>query len=814
MKRVLLLILLLVAKPQASICAESEVQLRVEPSSVTLSGPRDRWQLLLTAKRGDQQQDITRAATYEVSDSRIAVISKHGLITPRSDGTTKIVATWQDRRVEMDVQIRGSAEPTPSSFRYEVLPALTSAGCNAGKCHGSPSGKGGFALSLRGYDADADVEALVRQHGGRRINPLAPDESLLLLKPTTAIPHGGGKRLATGDARYAILRDWIAGRAPIWLDEPRPKSIAIAPAERYLEPDAADQQIVVTATWPDGLARDVTHLAHLSTGDTSVAEIDGDGYVSRATPGEVTVSAQFAGLQATSTLYFLRRRNDFRWSSPPESHWIDSLVFAKLRRLRIMPADLASDAEFLRRATLDVCGVTPTAEQAKSFLDDPRTDKRDRLIDELLERPEYADYWGMKWADRLGCNQRFVGHTGAVKYFRWIRNQVATNVPEDEFARRLVTASGGNYGHPAASFYRLPRTPQDRAEHVSQVLLGVRIGCARCHNHPGERWSQDDYYSLAAYFAQIKYRNGPFFNHQYDKEETIVPMRDGELSHPRTGDAVSAKPLNFDGETKIGKPAGGERRAELAAWLTSPENRQFARAAVNRIWHQLFGRGLVEPVDDFRSSNPASHPQLLERLAEEFARGGFNRKELIHTIMRSRTYQLAARGDEAGDPENRYFGRTRVRPLEAEQLLDSISRATGVPEPLKGYPVGLRAAEVPDGEFVHRFLTAFGRPARALSCACERESETTVNQALELVGGRVIEPKLRDPNGRLAKLLAAKTDPRQLVEELYLATLTRRPTHAEIENLAKPLTESPDAAEAAQDLFWALLNHREFVMQH
>jgi hypothetical protein len=406
-----------------------------------------------------------------------------------------------------------------------------------------------------------------------------------------------------------------------------------------------------------------------------------------------------------------------------------------------------------------------------------------------------------------------VGKIGAHKYFAWIRHQMAANVPEDRFVRQIITASGGNYEQPPAGFYRLPRSPEDRAEQVSQVFLGVRIGCARCHNHPGERWTQDDYYSFAAFFAQMKYRDGPFFIQKYDKEESVLPTRGGEVVHGRTGQTMTPRPLG-GAPASASDEAAADRRERLAAWLVSPENPFFARAAVNRIWQHLFGRGIVEPVDDFRSSNPPSHPELLDWLAARFAALSFDRKAILREIVLSRTYQLSSQANDTNAADERYFSRAYVRRLGAEQLLDCIGQATGVPERFNGFPASTRATQLPDGEFVHPFLSAFGRPARALACACERGEDSTLGQALELVGGDSIEVKLHASEGRLARLLDAGVNDTPLIEELFLAALGRLPQSAEQETFVQRLKSAADRRTAAEDLLWGLLNHREFLFQH
>lgn len=706
-----------------------------------------------------------------------------------------------------------NADPRPVSFRQDVIPALTKAGCNSGKCHGTPAGRGGFTLSLRGYDPAADRQRLTRDFGARRTNVHAPDESLILLKATARVPHGGGLRFKADDRLYRLLADWIAADMPDDQAEPAAVDLEILPAAQWLEPAVDRQQLTVRARFGDGTVRDVTHLAYLSVSDDEAAEIAADGLLKRLGGGEVTVSAAYTSLQSAAQVVFLPERPGFAWTDPLEHNQIDRHVFAKLRQLRIAPSDLADDGTFLRRAYLDVCGILPAPDEARAFLADTRVDKRARLIDALLERPEYADHWAMNWTDRLGCNQRFVGKIGALKYHAWIRHQIAANVPEDEFVRSIITASGGNYSHPPAGFYRLPRTAEDRAENVAQVFMGVRIGCARCHNHPGERWTQDDYYGLAACFAQIKYRDGPFFIQKYDKEETVVSTRDGEVIHARTKEEMPPKPLGgtpFDAE----QLQSADRRELLAAWLTTPDNPFFARAMANQIWFQLFGRGIVEPVDDFRSSNPPSNAALLDALASDYAAGGFDRKRLIRQIMLSRTYQLSSQTNATNGADERYFSHARIRQLGAEQLLDCIGQATLSPEKFTGFPAGLRAAQLADGEYNHVFLSTFGRPARSLACACERESDSNLGQALELIGGKLIETKIRSERGRIGQLIGGKAESAKIVEQCFLATLSRLPTKAEQEGLAARLDASSDRRATAEDLLWSLINHPEFLFQH
>jgi len=700
--------------------------------------------------------------------------------------------------------------PEPVSFRREVIPALTRAGCNAGACHGTPTGKNGFRLSLRGYDPSLDHHTLTREFAGRRTDRHAPDASLLLTKATARTPHEGGRRLDPDGELYRLVRDWIGQGATDDAATP-PTALEVSPARAVRDARSSTQTLRVAAQFPDGSKKDVTHLTRFAVNDEAVAAVSADGVVTRRAAGEAVVVAEYMGLVATAVVLFLDDNPAFRWPDPPAHNLIDTHVFARLKDLRIEPSDLCTDAEFVRRAHLDAIGRLPTPERVREFLADRSPDRRAKLIDELLARDEYADWWGLKWADRLGVNQRFVGKIGAVKYHQWVRQQVASNVPEDEFARRILTASGGNYSNPPAGFYRRLRSPDVRAEEVSQLFLGVRIGCAKCHNHPGERWTQDDYYGLAAVFARLRYRDGPFFIQLYDKEETVIPLRTGDVTQPRTGQVMAPK---FLGDETAAPDQ--DRREAFARWLTAPDNPFFARAAVNRIWNHLFGRGLVEPVDDFRTTNPASHPSLLDALAADFVKHGYDRKRLIRLVMTSRTYQLSHRPTPTNGADEKYFSKYPVRRLGAEQLLDAIADATGVPDKFPEVPTGTPAAALADGEYKHPLLEAFGRPARAMACECERSSDTTLGQALHLVGGFTFDKQLRHPDGRVSKLLKSGKPDTEIVEELFLAAFSRPPTNAErarmIAHFAARGTGQRRAV--AEDVLHALLNSNEFLFQH
>ncbi len=706
----------------------------------------------------------------------------------------------------------GAAEPV--SFTREVIPILTKAGCNSGTCHGTPTGKNGFQLSLRGYDTALDIHTLTRGMGGRRIDRIAPNRSLILQKGTARAPHEGGRRLDPDGDLYRLLRDWIAQGAPDDRDRaPRPTSIAVTPAQTVLDAPASAVKLKVVAVFPDGSKRDVTHLTRFTVNDELAAHIGADGTVTRSMPGEVVVSAEYMGLMTPAVILFRDPNPNFRWPNPPVWNYVDEHVFAKLKVLQIEPAALCTDEEFSRRAYLDAVGRLPTPDEVRAFLADKNPTKRAKLIDALLARPEFADWWALKWSDRLGVNQRFVGKIGAVKYHQWVRGAMAANVPEDKFSRTILTAAGANYANPPAGFFRRLRNPELRAEEVAQLFMGARMQCAKCHNHPGENWTQDDYYGVAAFFARVQYRDGPFFVGIYDKEETVLAKRDGTLLHPRTGLVVQPK---FPGGAVANVTPDVDTRAAFADWLTAPSNPYFARAAANRIWFHLLGRGVVEPVDDHRSTNPPSVPALLDALTADLVKSGFDRKHLIRTVMNSRVYQSSGRKNATNGDDVKYFSRYVPRRLGAEALLDAVCDATGVPESFKGFPAGTRTVQLPDGEFPYPFLRVFGRPPRASACECERDTDTTLHMALMLQGGNFLQGKLVAPTGRVAALTASKMTDREAVEEMFLLTLSRRPTAAETEKtlgfLAK--AEQRPRQQRFEDVMHVLLNHPEFLFQH
>jgi hypothetical protein len=709
---------------------------------------------------------------------------------------------------------RVPAAERPVSFTREVVPILTRAGCNAGACHGTPTGKNGFRLSLRGYDPALDIHMLTKEMGGRRIDRITPERSLILQKGAGLVTHEGGRRLDPEGPAFRLVRDWIAQGATDDRDRsPPPVRLEVIPATKVIDTPLSSETLRVAAVFPDGAQVDVTHLTRFAVNDETTAKVSADGTVSRLRAGEVTVTAEYMNRIAPASLLFRDPNPAFRWPGTEERNFIDTHGSAKLRVLQVEPAPLCTDEEFLRRAHLDVTGRLPAPDEVRAFLADKDPDKRAKLIDAQLERPEYADWWGMKWADRLGINQRFTGKTGAVKYYQWVRGIIAANVPEDEFARLVITASGGNYTNPPAGFYRRLRDPQYRGEELAQLFMGVRMQCAKCHNHPGENWTQDDYHGLAAFFARVGYRDGPFFVQIYDKEETVFDKRTGEHAHPRTGAAVRPR---FPGGPTPELAPDADRRAAFAAWLTAPDNPYFARNAVNRVWFHLFGRGIVDPPDDFRVTNPPTVPPLLDALAADFVTHRFDRKHLIRTIMNSRVYQSSGKKPETSADDGRYFSRYVPHRLPAEALFDAVCDATGVPEKFRGFPLGMPAARIPDGEFKHPVLETFGRPPRATVCECEREQDASLYLALSLMSGDFVQKKLADSHGRVATLAASSRSEREAVEEMFLATFSRRPTDKELELILAYFAKRASATrqQKYEDVMFALLNSAEFLFQH
>lgn len=721
--------------------------------------------------------------------------------------------------------LRGS-EPAPS-FRTEVMAVLSKAGCNQGTCHGNKNGKGGFQLSLRGEDWRRDFDTLTRRDAGRRVNRFDVAQSLLLLKPTMAVPHEGGRRLRLDDRGYRILRDWIAAGMPPTGDEAAlPDSLLVTPSEAYLEPGNRSIVLKAEAVLPDGSRRDVTDLAVFESSSLS-ASVAPDGTATLSGPGEATVTVRYLGRQVPVRLAAVPDRPEFAWSAGVPSNPIDAVVFAKLRRLKTNPAPVCDDATYARRVHLDLTGLLPTADEARAFVADSSPDKRTRLVDRLLARPEFATFWGLKWSDLLRAEEKTLDEKGVALYVDWIRASVADNKPLDAFVRELLAARGSTYEVPPANFYRAMRDPITRSESVAQLFLGTRLQCAKCHNHPFDRWTQADYYGWANNFAQIDYeikenkRTDENDKHEFVGEQVVfLNAEQKPVENPDTGEAVPPRFLESSG---LGPDPAGDRLAQLAAWVTAPDNRQFARATANRIWFELVGRGVVDPIDDFRATNPPSNPELLDRLADELVSHRYDLRHLIRVVTASQVYQLSSEGTAENADDAANFSRAPVRRLTAEQLLDAMTQVTGAPVAFKNLPSGTRAAELVGVAAVSgrggnrspagQFLKMFGKPPRLTPCECERADETTLAQTFRLMSGELVDGLLRADGNRLAALADSSRPPEETIDELYWSALTRGPTDEERQTAVAYLSAAEDRRAALQDVTWALLNSAEFLLR-
>lgn len=712
------------------------------------------------------------------------------------------------------------------SFETDVMSVLSKASCNAGTCHGNVNGKGGFFLSLRGQDPDFDYRQLVLAASGRRINRIEPEKSLVIAKATANVAHEGGKRFDPASPEHAILTRWIqqglVGPNP---SGPTVTALQVTPVDEVLWMPNNRRQLSVMALFSDGSRHDVTRMAVYETSDPLV-NVSTDGVVQFDKPGVVTILVRYLDGQFPVRLACRTQLSSFVWSDPPIHNFIDQYVFERLKQLQLNPGELANDSVFLRRVTLDLLGVLPTEEQARTFVADSAIDKRARLVDELLSRPEFAQMWAQKWSDLVRNEEKTLDAKGVELLHDWMRRQFADDVPINQFVSELIASRGSTYKNPPANYWRAHREPFVRAETTAQVFLGVRLQCAKCHNHPFDKWSQDEYYQWSSVFEGIDYeivdnnRRDKLDKHEFVGEQIVKLSEDKNVKNARTGDPASPKFLGSD------EAVQGDRLKQLADWLTGSGNRMFAEAQANRIWFHLMGIGLVDPVDDLRLTNPASHPELLDALTDELIASGYSLKHVVRTIVLSRTYQLASEfdGGQVGEDEQydeRLFAKAIVRRLTAEQLLDAQSHVLGLPARFEGYPLGTRAVEIAGVERVRRkfsdgdlFLRQFGKPERLLSCECERSDDATLGQALSLVGGESLNARISQSDNRLGKMLKNSNDYRSIIESLFWTALSRGPTEQEISASLDLIAQTGDARGTLEDLTWALLNAKELIFRN
>ena len=830
------------------------ISLEVEPKAITLSGPRANLQLLVTGHYADgTTRDLTQLCEWKSHSPDVVAIAPSGLATGHGDGKTIIDVRAGDLSVNVPVGISGTSEPSLISFRREFMPLLSSAGCSDIRCHGAPSGKHEFRLSLWGLDPDLDYRQLTHEALGRRTNSMNPDNSLILQKALTRIPHAGGRRFSADSSFAKLMTTWQAEGLHDDADKANVKSLTVLPARRVLQAPANWQQISVRAEFAGGQSADVTRLTTFFSSDLALADVDRTGYVEFKAQGEVAILCRYMDqMESVRLMYIDEPAPGYQWPNPSEYNDIDKHVFAKLRMLNIAPSELCSDEHFVRRLYLDVCGILPAPKETHRFVASKAPDKRQKLIDELLERPEYVDFWTKKWMDVLRSSRDAIQLAGAQAYQGWLHKQIAEDASFAEIAQSLLTATGKSFTDAPANFFCVSPTPKeitdpaylqkDLTEATAQLFLGVRLQCAKCHDHPYERWKQNDYLSLAAYFTQVRQsrvgKAGPAGRPDRREIEITLDATAPEIKDDTGADVVPRLP--GQSSTKIAD--GQDRRELLADWLTQKDNPFFAKAIVNRIWFHLHGRGIVEPVDDFRDSNPSTNDELLEALAAEFVASGFRMKPLISAIVNSRTYQLSAIPTSTNTADDRYFSHMRSRSLTAEVLLDAVCNVTDVPEVFEitndyvsglpegtlKLPVGTRAVQLPVNDFTtlintmgkyvryesHPFLRTFGQPGRTQTCECDREQTFGRKQALELIIGKETSDRLTEKDNCLSDLLAQNLSDADILNNLYVRALSRFPAASTAESLLQHVSSSEDKRQAWEDILWTILNSQEFVYQH
>lgn len=779
--------------------------LRAFPAAIELTQPEASQQVVILQAVEGRERDVTRQVSLRVENPGVATVDREGLVQPRGDGSTRLVITAEGVETAVPLIVKGWADPAPLSFEHDIEPILTKGRCNSGGCHGKAEGQNGFRLSLLGFDAEFDHDALTHEARNRRLNSTDPPRSLLVRKGVAEVPHGGGRKLEKESPQYRRLIRWIAAGAPLKVEGERPAvQIEVDPPELTLAPGES-RQLRVTAVDAQGGRRCVTIESDFLSNAGHVIEADPRGVVRASDiPGEAAILVRYQGMVSVCRVALPRPNPQFQ--RPPEKGFIDTLVWNKLQRLGIQPSPVVDDAGFLRRVYLDVIGTLPTAAEARAFLQDQDPLKRARLVDALLQRPEYADYWAMKWTNLLRADKTRITPQGTVGLSRWLSRQFSDNRPYDQMVRDVLLVQGPVQSESPAGFYKALEKPEVAARSFSQLFLGVRIECAQCHHHPSEKWSQDDYAGLVGFFTGVTVKPLP------EGTEAVVSRGGVDAPHPRTGQPVPARPL--------GAPASDlklatDRRRALADWTTAPDNPFLARAIANRLWAHYFGRGLVEPIDDLRATNPATNEPLLDALAQHLREVRYDLKAFTRTLLNSTVYQLSSETNDTNGTDRQHFSHAVPKALPAEVLLDAVSQTTGVTEKFNGWPEGIRAIQVWDNRMPSYFFRIFGRPVRATVCECERSNEPSISQALHLMNSPEIHEKLTHRRGQARRLALGGLAPDQVAAELYLGTLSRFPTEAE-----RPLIEetfavhASDRQAAVEDLLWALLNTKEFLYNH
>lgn len=795
-------------KPAPPKPAPKMVQLNVYPQDIQLTTSRDRQSVIGQAVYDNGlTEDVTTKLQFKPAQEGIVRI-ENNMIYPAGDGETDVVATFGGASVKLHSKVTKAKEDRPISFTLDVMPTFMRAGCNTGSCHGAARGKDGFRLSLFGFDPKGDYHRLTRELSGRRINLSMPQESLLLEKAIGAVPHTGGKLYEKDSEYYNASLRWLQAGAPYDAGAiPTVDKVEIYPKGGVMDGKGTTQQVSVLAYYSDGTTRDVTTLSAFSSNNDNSATITKDGKITANNRGEAFIMARFDTHTVGSHFVVLPKGLDFEWPNVPEYNYVDTLIHNKLKKLRVIPSEVCSDAEFLRRASLDICGVMPTIEEFNTFVADKDPKKREKLVDQLLNRKEFVEMWVMKWSELLQIrtvNNR-ISYKSALLYYNWLQERIASNVPIDKMVQELLGSTGGTFANAATNYYENERDTLKVAENVAQVFMGMRIQCAQCHNHPFDRWTMDDYYSFAAFFSQVGRKGSE------DPRESIIYNRgSGEVRHLVDNRVMQPKFLGGAQPEVKGK----DRRVVLASWLASNENPYFATNLSNIVWAHFFGKGIINEVDDVRISNPPVNPELLDELAKRFTDYNYDFKKLVRDICTSRTYQLATQTNPSNENDLTNFSHAQPRRLRAEVLLDCISQVTNAPNKFRGLPLGARAVQIADGNTTNYFLTTFGRAKRDTVCSCEVRMEPSLSQALHLLNGDTVNSKIVQGKFVDSRIKAGKK-PLEIVDEMYISCLTRKPTDKEYSTLVQVLDENKkDEQNALNDIFWSLLNSREFIFNH
>jgi len=791
-------------------------KVEVFPQDIVLEKQRDTQGLVVMATYDDDTTlDVTENATFTFADPSLVKLKNRRTFQPNGkDGQTELTVAVGPHQMKVPVTVKEAAVDRPISFHLDVMPVFMSEGCNTGSCHGSARGQDGLMLSLFGYDPKGDHHRLTKEMAGRRINLAIPEESLLVEKSIEAVPHTGGKSFEKGDPAWHTMVEWIDKGAPLDAGDVTVEELYLYPPKLVLEGAGATQQMTVRAKYSDGHDRDVTDLCVFMTNNEPTADVEEGGLVTAGKRGEAFIMARFETKTVGIQCIVIPENLEYTRPTPEENNYIDKYVHDKLHKLRMIPSGTCTDEEFLRRVYLDVVGQLPTVEQYHAFVADKDPNKRSKVIDELLDRKEFTEMWVMKWSELLqirsdGNVNRGISYKASLLYYNWLKERIAANQPFNTIVAELLGSTGGTFDNPATNFYQVERDNLKLSENVAQVFMGFRLQCAQCHNHPFDRWTMDDYYSWAAWFSQIgrKRADDP-------REQVIYNRGSGDVKHIVGGRVMPPKFLGGEAPDTKGK----DRRVILGNWLASTENPYFAKNIANIVWQHFFGMGIIDPVDDVRVSNPATNPELLEALAEKFS-GEYNYdfKQLVRDICNSRTYQRSTKTTPSNADDTRNFARAKVRRQRAEVMLDTISQVTETKNKFRGLPLGARAVQIADGGTSNYFLTTFGRATRDTVCSCEVKMDPSLSQALHLMNGETVSVKI-DQGGVPKKLMEAGKKPEEIIDELYIRSLSRKPTAEEKKQLMAQVAAVGDDPAQQQlvlnDVFWAILNSKEFMFNH